>query len=295
MTAPVYTAMPEDIAYTSPDGLRLYAADYGPKHAPLSVLCMHGLTRNHKDFEPMIAGLGRPYRFISVDVRGRGRSDRAPDDTTYTPVTYAGDMQALIEHLGLSRVVLIGTSMGGLMAMVMARKLKSQIAGIVLNDVGPQLNQAGLDRIAAYVGDVAPLPSWQAAAEAVASAQSAVFPTCQAEDWMAFARRTYRELETGEVILDYDPAITRGIGDARPTRLAKFMAWRLYGGLKKIPLLIIRGETSDILLETGVTRMLKRHKGAQAVTVPGVGHAPMLDEPEALSAIGAFLDARVSA
>ena len=282
--------MPTPIHYSSQDGLDLFAAEYGPKDAPLTVLCMHGLTRNHKDFEPMIAGLGTSYRFISVDVRGRGQSDRSADSADYTPAVYARDMMDLLDTLGVNRTVLIGTSMGDLMAMIMAKMQKDRIAGIVLNDVGPELNQTGLDRIASYVSDVEPLPGWDEAAKAVASAQSSVFPHYTKDDWMAFARRTYRTNDKGGVILDYDPAITRGVADAKPSRVATFAAWRLFGAMKRIPLLIVRGETSDILSQHVVDRMLRRHKDASAVTVPAVGHAPMLDETVALGAIRTFLD-----
>lgn len=279
-----------DIEYRSEDGLALYAKSYGPPHADLSVLCMHGLTRNHKDFEPMIAALGARHRFIAVDVRGRGRSERASDPATYTPLTYARDMACLLDRLGIARVALIGTSMGGLMSMIMARTLPKRIRGIVLNDVGPVLDQAGLDRIAGYAGEVAPLASWDEAAAAVARVQGDIFPGLGPEDWAAFARRTYRECPDGRVILDYDPAITRTVGDVRPSWRTRFAMWRLYGATRRFPLLVIRGETSDILAPATAARMVRRHPGAELVTVPGVGHAPLLDEPEAVAAIARFLD-----
>ncbi len=281
--------MSRDITYTAPDGLRLYAQDRGPEDAPLTVLCIHGLTRNHKDFGPMIDALDAPYRFLSVDVRGRGRSQRASDPATYTPATYAEDMRALIDHLGLSRVALIGTSMGGLIAMVMMRKHAARIAGVVLNDVGPVLEPAGLNRIANYVGQVAPLDSWGAAQAAVAAAQTSVYPHYGPEDWAAFAERTYRETDDGRVILDYDPDITRTVGDVKPTWRTRFLMWRLFAAMKSRPLLILRGETSDILSDKVARRMARRHPDATYVTVPGVGHAPMLDEPAARQALRTFL------
>lgn len=282
--------MARDIHYTSQDGLNLYARERGPEDAPLTVLCMHGLTRNHKDFDPMIDALDAPWRFISVDVRGRGLSDRDPDPGNYTPMVYARDMRALLDQLGLQRVALIGTSMGGLMAMVMMKMMPKRIAGTVLNDVGPQLENAGLTRIASYVDAVEPVEGWPAAAAAVERAQSAVFSDYGPEDWLAFAQRTYRELEDGRVILDYDPAITRTVGDVRPGWRTRFAMWRLFSSMKKKPLLILRGETSDILSEKTANRMARRHKNAMIVTVPRVGHAPMLDEPAAVDAIRGFLD-----
>lgn len=281
--------MPEDIVYKAPDGLELFAKSYGPENATLTVLCMHGLTRNHKDFEPMIAALPERYRFLAVDVRGRGRSARDPNPENYTPPVYAADMQALLDHLGINQAALIGTSMGGLMAMIMMHQMPERIRGVVLNDVGPVLNRKGLDRIAAYVGEVTPEPSWQAAAKTAEAAQKAVFPDYSEADWLDFARRTYRDTEDGRVVLDYDPAITRAVADARPGLRVRFAMWRLFAKLKQAPLLILRGERSDILAETTAERMQKRHKQARLVTVPNVGHAPMLNEAAALEAIEAFL------
>ncbi|MCA8900563.1 MAG: alpha/beta hydrolase [Hyphomonas sp.] len=281
--------MTEDIYYTSPDGLTLFARRYGPENAPLTALCMHGLTRNHKDFEPLIEALDGRYQFIAVDQRGRGQSDRDPVAERYTPQTYVGDMKALLDRLGLQKVVLIGTSMGGLMSMIMMRTMPARIRGVVLNDVGPVFEQEGLNRIASYVNTVAPIENWEKAAESVGKVQSYVFPKYTPEQWMAFARRTYRELEDGRVVLDYDPAITQTVGQVRPSLLTRFAMWRLYGGMKKAPLLIVRGETSDILSDKTAQKMLKRHPDAQLVTVPEVGHAPILDEPEAVSAISDFL------
>lgn len=280
-----------DIYYTSEDGLRLYARARGPADAPLTVLCMHGLTRNHADFDPMIDALATPWRFISVDVRGRGRSARDPDPANYSPATYARDMGTLIDELGLQRVALIGTSMGGLMAMVMMKSMPGRIAGTVLNDVGPQLEPAGLARISGYVGETEPLASWQEAADAVAAVQAPVFPDFGPEDWAAFARRTFRETDDGRIVLDYDPAITRTVGDVKPGWRTNFVMWRLFGAMKKRPLLIVRGATSDILSEATAQRMVRRHPDAELVTVPRIGHAPMLDEAEAVAAIRRFLQA----
>lgn len=281
--------MAEEIHYRAPDGLDLFAWRYGPADAPLTALCMHGLTRNHRDFEPMIAKLNGRFAFVAVDVRGRGRSARDPDPSHYTPATYAGDMIALLDHLGLQRVALIGTSMGGLMSMLMMRTVPERVLGVVLNDVGPVLERAGLQRIAGYVTEVKPLADWTAAAEAVARVQADIFPDYGSDDWMAFARRTFRELPSGEVIPDYDPAITRTVGDVKPWIALRFAMWRLFKAMRKAPLLVIRGETSDILSERTAARMLRRHPDAALVTVPRVGHAPILDEPEAVTAIDAFL------
>ena len=285
--------MTDDITWTSSDGLALYAKAYGPPDAPLTVLCMHGLTRNHKDFEPMISALRGQHRFISVDVRGRGKSERDPRPENYSPAIYAADMIALLDSLGLESVALIGTSMGGLMSMIMAKTAPERIRGIVLNDVGPVLDKSGLARIASYVSEIAPLDNWQAAADAVASVQADIFPDYGPEDWMAFAKRTYRELESGKVILDYDPEITRSVGEVQPGLMVRIAMWRLFKSMYVHPLLIIRGETSDILSEKTAAKMFKRHPDAQLTTIPRTGHAPMLNEPVAVQAIDHFLSSRV--
>jgi len=277
-----------DIFYQSPDGLRLYAADYGPENAPLTVLCMHGLTRNHKDFEALIVELNLPFRFIAVDVRGRGLSDRDPNKA-YSPEVYVGDMGALLSHLGISKVALIGTSMGGLMAMIMAQAMKDRILGIVLNDVGPEVNSDGLKRIAGYTSGVRTFPDWQSAADAIRNSQQSAFPDFTDAEWMSFARQTCREKEDGQVEFDYDPAITENMNAAKPGWRVNFMLWRLFGRMKNIPLLSIRGEHSDILTAATAARMCRRHKGCRSVTVANRGHAPTLSEPEARSAISGFL------
>ena len=279
-----------DIRYTSQDGLSLYARSYGPDAAPLTVLCMHGLTRNHKDFDPMIAALDLPYRFISVDVRGRGQSDRSPDSSTYTPPTYATDMLGLLDHLSLDRVAMIGTSMGGLMAMLMAHHAPERVRGIVLNDIGPVPSASGLKRIAAYAGNTEPADSWDAAAARTAAAQTSAFPDYREQDWFAFAHRTWREEDDGTLTLDYDPEITRTLNDVKPSLVTRIAMWRIFAKLKGHPLLVVRGETSDILLQADARRMIRRHPDAELVTVPGRGHTPMLDEPVAVTAISKFLN-----
>lgn len=279
----------EDIAWTSADGLSLYANSYGPAGAPLTVLCIHGLTRNHKDFEPMIAALPGRYRFIAVDVRGRGRSAHDPEHKNYNPAIYAKDMGLLLDKLGLQRAALIGTSMGGLISLLMMRRMPKRIAGVVLNDVGPVVEKTGIERIAGYAGKVQPVTDWASAAQAVKAIQGAAFPDMPEARWMDFARRTYRELPTGEVVLDYDPGIAASLGKVKPGALTNFLLWRLFGGLKKAPLLVVRGATSDILSARTAEEMVRRHPDARLATVPRVGHAPILDEPEAVSAISDFL------
>lgn len=281
--------MNNDIFYTSGDGLNLFARTYGHPDAPLTALCMHGLTRNHKDFEPMIAQLGDRCRYISVDVRGRGRSDRAEDPALYNPVQYADDMIALLDHLNLNRVVLIGTSMGGLMSMLLMDKIPDRVSGVVLNDIGPIPDQTGLKRISAYATNVPVYSDWDAAAAKIASTQAVAYQNYSAADWAAFAQRTCRQRDDGMIVPDYDPKIMDAFSLTSPSWTMRFAMWRLYGKLKSRPLLIVRGEHSDILTSSMAARMHKRHRGSHLVTIPKRGHAPMLDEPEAIDALATFL------
>ena len=280
--------MQQDIQYRSDDGLTLFAKSYGDPQAELTVLCMHGFTRNHKDFEPMISALDTSARFIAVDVRGRGKSDRDPNPANYVPVRYVKDMLGLIAQEKPEELVLIGTSMGGIMAMMMAGALRKTLKGVVLNDVGPEVEAAGLARIASYAGSATSADNWNDVAGKIAQIQSPVFPEFGESDWMEFARRTYREKD-GRIESDYDLAIAAVKAPNRPAFLVRFAMWRMFGKMKSVPLLILRGENSDILSTGTAARMLKRHSGAELVNVPGRGHAPLLNEPVAVEAIRRFL------
>jgi pimeloyl-ACP methyl ester carboxylesterase len=279
----------DDIFYTAPDGLALHAKSYGASNDGSAIVCLHGLTRNHKDFEPMIAALAMPARFISVDVRGRGQSARDPNPANYNPAVYAGDVLGLLDQLKLGRVHLVGTSMGGIISMILMTMIPDRISSVVLNDVGPVVEQAGLRRIMTSAAPSAGYDSWGAAAEAAARAQAVPYPRLSPEEWMAFARRTHREEENGRVVPDFDPAIITPVPDKRPGLAARMGMWRLFAKMKPVPLLVVRGEHSDILSAKTASKMVKRHRRASLATIPGVGHAPLLNEPESLSAIRHFL------
>ena len=281
--------MPDAIRYKSFDGLDLVAFSYGSQTPDLTILCLHGLTRNHKDFEPMIARLEGNFRFIAVDVRGRGESQYDPNPQNYIPPVYVRDVLSLLEHLQLKRIAIIGTSMGGIMSMLLMPLISNYIVGVVMNDIGPAVESGGLKRIGNYVGKTRMLPDWQAAADAVRATNAAAFPAFTDADWMAFAKRTCRENSDGSVSFDYDPRIAEAFNPNPAPPAAQFMAWRLFARMKKRPLLLIRGEKSDLLSARVARRMLRRHTGAKLVVVPGVGHAPLLNEAEVIPAIQEFL------
>lgn len=278
-----------EVLFPSADGrLELYARDYAG--AGPSLLMMHGLTRNSADFEALAEHFAGRYRVIVPDQRGRGRSQRDDDPANYTPMAYCGDMLGLIVRLQLARPVLIGTSMGGLMAMMMAALSPAAYRGIVLNDVGPVVDLAGLARIATYVGAAPPVADWAGAAAYCKVTNGMAFPHYGDADWARFARRLFRAGADGVPRLDYDPAIAAGLAGVDPSAVPPDL-WPMWDALAPLPILAIRGEHSDILNAATLAAMGARHAGMQAATIPGIGHAPMLDEPVAVAAIEQFLDA----
>lgn len=276
--------------FTAPDGVKTYYRRYpaGSGSERLPVLCMHGLTRNSRDFEkvaPRIAGQGRSV--IAVDVRGRGRSDYDPNPDNYTPAKYVEDMIGLLGSVGWHEVVALGTSMGGLMTMVMAAATPGIVKAAAINDIGPVIDPKGLKRIQGYVGGGGPYNSWEDAAEAVRSINGVAFPNeTDHEFWLAFARRICRE-EDGKVVLDYDPAISRPVqsGDVAPPDL-----WPFFDALAAVPLLLVRGALTDLLSMDTVEEMQRRSPQMTLAQVPNVGHAPLLTEAVAQDALDAFLD-----
>jgi len=279
----------EDIHYESHDGLRLYARDYRHDAPRGTVLCLHGLTRNSADFGKVCVSLNDEYRIIAVDQRGRGRSDRDPQPSNYNALTYARDMFDLLDGIGIDQVFAIGTSMGGIISMVMGSMASARFRGVVLNDVGPVIDPAGLDRIRNYVGKLAAVQTWADAAAQVRATNALAFPDYGPEDWEAFARNLYREDDDGVPTPAYDPAIAESLrvdeNAAPPPEL-----WPAFDALADIPLLVVRGATSDILAPTCVVEMTRRRPDITVVEVPNRGHAPMLDEPVACTAVRRFLD-----
>jgi pimeloyl-ACP methyl ester carboxylesterase len=287
-----------DRFWSVPDGLRLHARDYagasGPARAP--VVCLHGLTRNARDFEdlaPRIAAQGR--RVLALDVRGRGQSAWDPQPMRYVPATYAGDVLALLDALGIARAVFIGTSMGGLITMVLAALRPQAVAAAVLNDVGPELAPEGVKRIAAFAGVTAEVGTWAEAADFARARNQAAFPDYAPEQWMACARRLFVEKD-GRPVLDYDPDIAKAFAPPPPPPEGQpppppVDLWPLFKGLAAgRPLLTVRGARSDLLSADIAARMRDAAPQMAYAEVKGVGHAPMLDEPEALAAIDALLE-----
>ncbi|MDP1618257.1 alpha/beta fold hydrolase [Phenylobacterium sp.] len=280
--------------WTSTDGLELSARDYAPAAGParLPVICLHGLTRNSRDFDgvaPAMAAAGR--RVLALDVRGRGRSAHDPNPSNYNPAVYAGDVAALMTEAGIARGIFLGTSMGGLIAMTLATLRPDLIAGAILNDIGPEIATEGLTRIGSYVGAAEPAASWAEAAQRSRAVNGVALPNLSDAGWMTFARRTWREIEPGRIVPDYDPAIAQAFAGAPAgSTQSSPDLWPLFMALAmNRPLLLIRGGQSDLLTTGTAGRMQALAPQMRRLDIDGVGHAPTLDEPEARSAILDFL------
>lgn len=267
----------------APDGVQLAADVFGFPTSGAPALCVPGLTRNARDFTQLASRLAANRLVVAVDLRGRGRSGRDPSSRSYTLTTYAADLLHVCDALELQRPVWIGTSLGGLISMQVGATAPDRVAGIVLNDIGPELAPEGLARIRSYAGNQPAVDSWSEAVTQVREVSEAQAPDLTDEEWLAQARMRYRELDDGRLVPDYDPAIVSGPPSGEDP-------WQAFGRLVDLPLLVIRGELSDLLAAETVRKMQAVHPAMQAVEVPARGHAPFLDEPVALKAIDAFLE-----
>ena len=278
--------------WQSSDGLRLHYRDYpgpgsGRKAGRPPIICIPGLTRNARDFEGVAERLSPEWRVICVDLRGRGESAHAKDPMTYVPRTYAADMDALIGELQLDRFILFGTSLGGLVTMLLSRQHNERIAAALINDIGPVIDPAGIERIKSYVGRSQSWPTWLHAARHFGELLHEAYPKWALDQWLVFAKRACKLSSGGRVVLDYDMRI------AEPFRVTGgdtgFDPWVAFQSLAGIPLLVVRGALSDLLTEQALAEMQARMPLMESVTVPDVGHAPTLDEPEVQVAIDRLL------
>ena len=273
--------------FWSRDGLRLHYRDFaGPADLP-PLLCIPGLTRNVRDFEELAGRLAGHRRVICVSLRGRGESAFAKDALSYVPLTYLHDVEALIEELKLDRLVSIGTSLGGLITMLLAATHPGLLAGAVLNDIGPEIAPEGLARIKSYVGKGGNWPTWMHAARDIAASNAGVYPAYQMTDWLRMAKQLCRVASAGRIVWDYDARI------AEPFRLpggeVGVDLWPALEALREVPVLSLRGALSDVFAAATQAEMARRLPKLTAVEVPEVGHAPSLDEPVAVAAIERFL------
>jgi pimeloyl-ACP methyl ester carboxylesterase len=274
--------------FDSADGLRLYYRDYAPETpGKLPVLCLPGLTRNSRDFAHVALRLRRDRRVLCADLRGRGRSQHDPHWQNYHPGTYLGDVARLLDDAGVERCVFFGTSLGGILTMLAAATAPPRVAAAILNDVGPEVDPVGLARIASYVGRFPPARTWDEAVTLVRSTYEFALPGLTDEQWLDYARRSYTDVD-GTPRLDMDPMIGEAVRSA-PAAAAPDL-WPVFRALGPVPTLVLRGATSDILSGATLDRMQAEKPDLVRVEVPNRGHVPLLDEPEAVTAIDAFLD-----
>ncbi|MGY6632742.1 MAG: alpha/beta fold hydrolase [Alkalilacustris sp.] len=265
---------------TASDGARLFYRDEGTGPP---VLCLPGLTRTGADFDPLAPHLP-PVRLIRPDYRGRGGSQWT-GAASYTVPQEAADVLSLLDHLGLPRVAVIGTSRGGIIGMFLAATARDRLAGLCLNDVGPALEGAGLDAIRGYLGRPPSVRTHAEAAEAMARRMTG-FTGVPMERWLAEAERQLVATADGGLALNYDPALR----DAFEAALAEPVdMWPLFDACAGLPLALIRGANSDLLSAATAAEMARRRPDMIHAEVPGRGHIPFLDEPVALAAIHRWL------
>ena len=282
------------VHFQTDDGLELFARDYSPSLSALTpLLCLPGLTRNSKDFETISPWLAQMRRVITPDFRGRGLSQYASDPGSYRPDIELVDTIVLLDFLKIDRVAVIGTSRGGIVGMLMAAFFHDRLAGLFLNDVGPELDSAGLLRIRSYLGVQREFTSWEEAVATLKSNNNG-FDSLTTDEWQAFARRVFKPVN-GLPRIDYDPVLLHtfpSVEDITAGRVANL--WEFFGKIGDLPVSVVRGEHSDLLSAATVAAMKLQNAGLDAITLPQRGHAPFLDEAPAKDAVVRWL-ARVDA
>ncbi|WP_189621984.1 alpha/beta fold hydrolase [Novosphingobium colocasiae] len=278
----------EDRFWSSRDGLKLHFRDYaGGEGGKAPVVCLPGLTRNARDFETLAERIAPERRVLCLDLRGRGDSEYAKDSTNYVPAQYIDDLLVLLDQEGIERFVSVGTSLGGLMTMGLALFQPDRIAGAVLNDIGPVLEAAGLERIRDYVGQGRSFPTWVHAARAMEESQAVAHPGQDLEFWLGIAKQRMTLGSNGRIVFDYDMKIAEPFAHFDTSAIPDM--WPALDALAGRPLLFVRGALSDILSAATLDEMVRRAPGSEAVTLPDVGHTPTLSEPAAEAAIDRLL------
>ena len=277
---------------TAQDGLKLHARSYGPRiAAALPVMCLPGLARTVADFDALATALAgdptTPRRVIALDSRGRGRSDYDRDPANYNLQVELADVLAVLTALGIARAVFVGTSRGGILTMLLAAARPTAIAGCVLNDIGPVIDPKGLMRIKSYVGKLPRPASFHEAADILRRLFGSQFPKLSDDDWVAFARRTFKDAG-GRIVPDYDVKLAATLKGINPDRPLPTL-WKEFDALAGVPMMVIRGSNSDILSAATVEAMRSRRTSLDLVEVPDEGHAPLLTGPEIVSRIASFV------
>ena len=283
---PIY----DDVGFTARDGLQLYARHYpAPSSALRPVLCLPGITRNSRDFDVIATRLStdplRARPVFTLDSRGRGRSDHDRDPKHYTVPIEMRDVLDFLTARSLSHVAVLGTSRGGLIAMAMAAAQPSAIGCVILNDIGPVVDHEGLSRIASYIGRV-PVPhSWADAGRIVRDMNARQFTRITETEWVDIARQLFNEAD-GRPIPGYDPQLSNALSVLDGPMPA---LWNQFEALKRFPLMVLRGENSDILSAETVEEMQRRHPDITAHVVRWEGHAPWLRDDHTIAEVSTFL------
>ena len=277
-----------DHYFQAGDGTRLYARVEGIESGLTPLLCLPGLTRNSADFDPVFGRYARLRQVIGMDFRGRGRSAQAMDPASYRPDVELQDTLAFLDHLGIGRVAVLGTSRGGIVGLVMAATAPQRLAGLCLNDIGCKLETDGLLRIMSYVGADRRYANWDEAALAFGWSASG-FDNVPFEQWQAVVRRIYRETADG-IVHNHDLALGQSLPAEQDVRDGKVPElWALLPACATLPFAVLRGAGSDLLSAETVTRMQAEAPDLSTTTIPDRGHVPFLDEPESNAALDAWL------
>ena len=269
------------------DGLALHALDYGDAHSPrLPVVCLPGLSRTAEDFTPLATALATERRVLALDLRGRGRSGYDRDPKNYKIAVETDDVVTVMTALAVGPAIFVGTSRGGLVTMTLATKRLDLIAGAVLNDIGPIVDTAGVMRIKSYVGKLAHPATFQQGADILRGVSGNQFPKLTAADWLAAAKRAWRE-DGGRLVVTYDPALTHTLEMVSPDKPFPTL-WNEFDAMARVPLMVVHGANSDILSTATVSDMQAHRPDMEVVTVPDQGHAPLLADACTIAAITAF-------
>jgi pimeloyl-ACP methyl ester carboxylesterase len=277
---------------TAQDGLKLHVRTYGSSAtAALPVVCLPGLARTGADFHRLASALAddaeRPRYVLALDYRGRGGSDYDSNPDNYSLPVELADVLSVLTALEIGKAVFVGTSRGGLLAMLLGSTRPAVLAGVVLNDIGPVIEPGGLARIKGYVGQLPQPKSFEEAAQSLRQLFSPQFPALSAADWTELAQRMFRD-QGGRIIPDYDPKLAHVLRDVDIERPLPAL-WEQFDSLALVPMLIIRGANSDLLSPATFEAMRARRTQCETLVVPDQGHAPLLTDDETISHIGAFV------
>lgn len=281
-----------DVFCQSADGLKLHAKVIGPDDSDrLPVLCLPGLTRTADDFDDVARAIATdakaPRKVVAIDYRGRGLSDYDPDPAKYAVPVELGDVLSIAASLGITRAILLGTSRGGLISMAMAAAQPQLLAGVVLNDIGPALEIGGLMKIKGYIANPPPRQTWDEATHGLKELFGSVFPSLTDAEWMAWARRAFREKAGGGLERTYDLKLAHTLDGLDPANPLP-QVWELFDKLASVPLMLIHGGLSDLLSPQGVRNMVARRSDIDLVEVTDQGHAPLLADKPTVERIVAF-------